>query len=133
MDNKERNVSFATMVSTGEKPDAEIHIVGFDEGDGCNAVIKMEGQLGASMHLVAAVVGDMCRITKDEGGMIAQMEFVDAIARQLCEHVDKSTMKFLALKSAIGNPEDMLKDLEGFKDELGIEDEEDGAGDAEPV
>ena len=40
----ERNVSYATMVSTGEQPDITIHLTGFNEGNGIRFLTEVEGK-----------------------------------------------------------------------------------------
>ena len=62
----ERNVDYATMVSTGEQPDITIHLTGFYEGDGIRFHTKIEGKKINIICAIEEIVSSVFREFKDD-------------------------------------------------------------------
>lgn len=79
----EKKYTFATMVATGEKPDVEIHIAGFRDGDGMTVASEIGGCGADVMQAFAHTVGDYLTTCKNEGGRIAAGLFALMIQHEI--------------------------------------------------
>ena len=89
----ERNVSYATMVSTGEQPDITIHLTGFYDGDGIRFHTKVEGK--KKIYIICAIkeiVSSVFREFKDDDEDLAQF-YVISVTRGIVEAVGAETFK----------------------------------------
>ena len=62
----ERNVDYATMVSTGEQPDVTIHVTGFYEDDGLRFHTKVDGKKYDIIRAIMDTVSNVGREFKDD-------------------------------------------------------------------
>lgn len=116
----ERTVNFATLVSTGEKPDAEVHMAGFDTGTHVEGTCQLSGKLGAQMNLAIHLVGKLLDTLKEAGGEIAQAIFVDQIGTAITEHASPNVVD---LAENLSTPQDFTDEqklaiLSGLKDAI---------------
>ena len=87
----ERNVDYATMVSTGEQPDVTIHITGFNEGDGIRFHTKVEGKKIQIICAIEEIVSSVFREFNDDEDL-AQF-YVISVTRGIVEAVGAETFK----------------------------------------
>ena len=88
----ERNVSYATMVSTGEQPDVAIHVTGFYE-DGCIIFhTKVEGKKSDIICAITDTVSNVGRVFKDDGEALSQF-YVISVTNGIIEAVGAETFK----------------------------------------
>ena len=88
----ERNVDYATMVSTGEQPDVTIHVTGFNEGDGICFHTKVEGKKLGIIRAIEDTVSGVGREFKDYSENLAQF-YVISVTRGIVEGVGAETFK----------------------------------------
>ena len=88
----ERNVDYATMVSTGEQPDITIHLTGFNEGDGIRFHTKVEGKKIQIICAIEEIVSSVFREFKDDDEDLAQF-YVISVTRGIVEAVGAETFK----------------------------------------
>lgn len=124
----ERECSFAVIASTGEKPDAELHAVGFQEEDGFAVQSSVSGGAGDLIRLVFASITNLGKKLMETGGIGAAAFFVDQISDALLEGVGSEAV---TLASMMNDPKmvkkvaerlgeglsDMLAELAETKDE----------------
>ena len=87
----ERNVDYATMVSTGEQPDITIHLTGFNEGDGIRFHTKVEGKKIQIICAIEEIVSSVFREFNDDEDL-AQF-YVISVTRGIVEAVGAETFK----------------------------------------
>ena len=87
----ERNVDYATMVSTGEQPDITIHLTGFNEGDGIRFHTRVEGKKLGIICAIEEIVSSVFREFKDDEDL-AQF-YVIRVTRGIVEAVGAETFK----------------------------------------
>lgn len=111
----ERNATFATMVSTGEKPDAVIHMALFDDGDKAQVIGEQKGGGRDLSMLVAQTVARMVESLQEKDSATAAAAFVMIVMNEMTrasnEETNKCTNTF------------MMKELEESLGKL-IEDDE---------
>lgn len=120
-----RTSDFITMVSTGEKPDAEIHVVGFNEKDGVACQSRLHGDMRSHAYMISSLVDHYIEVAHREQGKMAVAAFVGGIATTIAksEYVDKDVMRMLDM---MANPEKLIGALGKMLGALGIDaDEED--------
>ena len=88
----ERNVDYATMVSTGEQPDVTIHITGFNEGDGIRFYTKADGKKSDIICAIEDTVSNFGRVCKEDGEALAQF-YVISVTHGIIEAVGAETFK----------------------------------------
>ena len=118
----ERTADFITMVSTGEKPDAEIHMVGFEEKGGVACQIRMEGGMQTHAHMISSLIERYIEHLHEKQGMMAVAAFVAGLGITLAEskYVDVDVLR---ISEMMANPEKLVGALGKM---LGIDiDEED--------
>lgn len=103
----ERTADFITMVSTGEKPDAEIHAIGFDEKRGVACQVKMAGSMQTHAHMLANMVDNFIGVLDEKQGKVAVAAFVTAISATIAgnEHVDEDVLKIMDM---MARPEKLI-------------------------
>ena len=88
----ERNVSYATMVSTGEQPDVTIHVAGFfEDGDICFHT-KVDGITTDIIYAIKDTVSNVGRELKDDGEALSQF-YVISVMRGIIEAVGVETFR----------------------------------------
>lgn len=75
----ERNVSYATMVSTGEQPDITIHVAGFYEDDDISFHTKVYGTKSDIIYAIRDTVRNIGRVCKDDGEALTQFYLINVI------------------------------------------------------
>lgn len=98
--NNKNNIAFVTISATGEKPVAEIHIVGFDRDKTLDIASQLEGTGGNLMLLFADAVEKYCRVCKDEAGMPAVKLFASLVAGALAKAAGGTA-------AVVGSPEEL--------------------------
>lgn len=88
----ERNVNYATMVSTGEQPDVTIHVTGFYEGDGISFHTMVEGKKTDIIYAIEDTVSGIGREFKDDGEALAQF-YVISVTHGLVKAVGAETFR----------------------------------------
>ena len=88
----ERNVDYATMVSTGEQPDVTIHVTGFYEDDGIGFHTKINGKKSDIICAITDTVSNVGREFKDGGEALSQF-YVISIMHGIVEAVGAKTFK----------------------------------------
>ena len=68
----ERNVNYATMVSTGEQPDVTINVTGFHEDDGIQFHSNVNGKYSDIICAIEDTVSGVGRKFKDDDEALAQ-------------------------------------------------------------
>lgn len=114
----ERIASFATMVSTGEKPDAEIHCVAFREEGGLQTIGNLNGGGRDIVMIATSIIKDVVRNLKEKDSDLAAAAFICACGQAFAEAGGHGVMALAALMSS---PEAMALDL---AKKLGITEEE---------
>lgn len=88
----ERNVNYATIVSTGEQPDVTIHVTGFCEGDGFNF---HESISGTNFDIICAIedtVRSFGKALKDDSEALAKF-YVISVMNGIVEAVGAETFR----------------------------------------
>ena len=88
----ERNVDYATMVSTGEQPDVTIHVTGFYEDDGIRFHTKADGKKTDIVCAITDTVSNFGRAFKDDCEALAQF-YAISVTRGIVEAVGAETFK----------------------------------------
>ena len=88
----ERNVNYATMVSTGEQPDVTIHVTGFYEGDGLDFHGSISGNPTDIIYAIEETVRSVGIELKDDGEALAQF-YVISVTRGIIEAVGAETFR----------------------------------------
>ena len=88
----ERNVDYATMVSTGEQPDVTIHVTGFYEDDGIRFHTKADGKKSDIICAIEDTVSNFGREFKDDGEALAQF-YAIIVMHGIIEAVGAETFK----------------------------------------
>lgn len=88
----ERNVDYATMVSTGEQPDVTIHVTGFYEDDGIQFHSSVNGKYSDIVCAIEDTVRGVGRKFKDDGEALAQF-YVISVTHGIVEAVGAETFK----------------------------------------
>ena len=88
----ERNVDYATMVSTGEQPDVTIHVTGFYEDDGIRFHTKIDGKKTDIICAITDTVSNVGREFKDDGESLSQF-YVISVTHGIIEAVGAETFK----------------------------------------
>ena len=88
----ERNVSYATMVSTGEQPDVTIHVAGFYEDCGIRFHTKLDGKKSDIICAIEDTVSNVGREFKDDGEALSQF-YVISVTHGIMEAVGAETFK----------------------------------------
>ena len=88
----ERNVDYATMVSTGEQPDVTIHVTGFCEDDGIQFHSSVNGKYYAIICAIKDTVRGVGRQFKDDSEALAKFYAVNAM-HGIIEGVGAETFK----------------------------------------
>lgn len=114
----ERNLSFMTMVSTGEKPDAEIHGVAFQGEGGAHVTGKLEGSVRAIAMVATSIVEDVVKNLKEKDSDVAAAAFICALGQVFAKAGGAGVM---ALATVMSAPEAMAVDL---AKKLGISEDE---------
>lgn len=120
---KERTAEFMTMVSTGEKPDAEIHAVGFDEKGGVSCQCRMEGSMQTHAHMLSSMIDNFINVLDEKQGKVAVAAFVAGISSTIAasEHVDRDVLRIVEM---MANPEKLIGALGEMLGALVTEDDE---------
>ena len=88
----ERNVNYATIVSTGEQPDVTIHVTGFCEGDGFNFHASISGKKSDIICAIEDTVSNVGRAFKDDSEDLAKF-YVISLMNGIVEAVGAETFK----------------------------------------
>ena len=88
----ERNVDYATMVSTGEQPDVTIHVTGFYEDDGIRFHTKIDGKKPDIICAITDTVSNVGREFKDDGEALSQF-YVISVTHGIIEGVGAEAFK----------------------------------------
>lgn len=88
----ERNVNYATMVSTGEQPDVTIHVTGFYEGDGFNFHGSISGKTPDIICAIEDTVRSVGIELKDDSEALAKF-YVISVMNGIVEAVGAETFK----------------------------------------
>ena len=89
----ERNVDYATMVSTGEQPDVTIHLAGFNDGDGIRFHTNVEGKKIIIICAIEEIVSSVFRAFKDDDDEDLAQFYVISVTRGIIEAVGAETFK----------------------------------------
>ena len=87
-----RNVSYATMVSTGEQPDVEMHVTGFCEDDGIQFHSSVNGKYYDIICAIEDTVRGVGRQFKDDSEALAKFYVINAM-HGIMEGVGAETFK----------------------------------------
>ena len=88
----ERNVDYATMVSTGEQPDVTIHVTGFYEDDGIQFHESVNGKCSDIICAIEDTVSGVGRKFKDHSEDLAKF-YVISVMNGIVEAVGAETFK----------------------------------------
>ena len=72
----ERDATFATMVNTGEQPDAEIHMAGFDEESGLHVIAQHRGGGRTLAMLATSLIESMVKSLQENDSAVAAASFI---------------------------------------------------------
>lgn len=134
-----RSCEFMVMSSTGEKPDAELHIVAFEEKDGLEVQGTQRGGLRTQVALATTVVERLGKTILEEDGLMAAAAFVNLIGEALVDGCGSEAMKkatemeelkaraITDPKEAIEVIEELLKMLKSDEDDEDDEEEDEDA------
>ena len=88
----ERNVNYATMVSTGEQPDVAIHVTGFCEDDGIQFHSSVDGKYSDIICAIEDTVRGVGRQFKADSEALAKFYAINAM-HGIVEGVGAETFK----------------------------------------
>ena len=109
----ERNVEFAVVTSTGEKPDAVIHVAAFDEGDGLGVHSCTNGGMRDLVRMLDALVGHIAKEVLEKDSAIAAAALVNIIDNTLAGAVGEEAMKIARdMKERTSTPNGKIKILQ---------------------
>ena len=88
----ERNVNYATIVSTGEQPDVTIHVTGFYEDDGIQLHSRIKGKPYGVIRTIKDTVRSVGIELKDNSEALAKF-YVISVMKGVVEGVGAETFK----------------------------------------
>lgn len=89
----ERHCEFMTVVSTGEKPDAEIHICAFKEKGGALVRGRQNGDTHTLIQMICSLIEDMGNTLRKKDSILAAAAFANIVGLTLHESVGGDGMK----------------------------------------
>ena len=92
----ERNATFATMVNTGEKPDAEIHMAGFEQEDGIQILGEQRGNGRAMAQIAAHSAACLVKTLQERDSAMAAAAFIMAVNDEMRKEANEETLKCMS-------------------------------------
>lgn len=92
----ERNATFATVVSTGEQPDATIHMALFNDGDSSQVIGEQRGGGRDLAHLAAQVVANLVKSLQKNDSAVTAASSVMIVMQAINEASNIETKKCVA-------------------------------------
>ena len=94
-----RDATFATIVNTGEQPDAEIHMAGFDEESGLHVIAQNHGGGRTLAMLATSLIESMVKSLQEKDSAVAAASFImivnEAMHKASNVETAKCTAKFM--------------------------------------